>query len=66
MNSNEQGLFQVPALLPGEYELKVEASGFATLSRNLQLEVGQQLSLDLTLSVAGAKDVVDVGARRRY
>jgi hypothetical protein len=60
VNSNEQGIFQVPALLPGEYELKVEASGFATLSRRLQLEVGQQLSLDLTLSVAGAKDVVEV------
>ena len=56
-------MFQVPALLPGEYELTVQASGFATLTRTLQLEVGQQLSLDLTLSVAGAKDVVEVGAQ---
>jgi len=63
VNSNGQGIFQVPALLPGEYQLTVQASGFATLTRNLQLEVGQQLSLDLTLSVAGAKDVVEVGAQ---
>ena len=28
VNSNEQGMFQIPALPPGEYELKVEASGF--------------------------------------
>ena len=64
VNSNEQGIFQVPALPPGEYELTVQASGFATLTRNLQLEVGQQLAMDLTLSVAGAKDVVEVGAHR--
>ena len=63
VNSNQQGMFQVPALLPGEYELTVQASGFTPLTRNLQLEVGQQLSLDLTLGVAGAKDVVDVGAQ---
>ena len=60
VNSNERGIFQVPALPPDEYELKVQASGFATLVRKLQLEVGQQLSLDLMLSVAGAKDVVEV------
>jgi len=41
----------------------LQASGFIPLTRNLQLEVGQQLSLDFTLSVAGAKDVVEVGAR---
>ena len=63
VNTNEQGMFQVPALLPGEYELTVQASGFATLTRTLQLEVGQQVSLDLTLSVAGAKDVVEVAGQ---
>jgi hypothetical protein len=41
----------------------LQASGFTPLTRNLQLEVGQQLSLDFTLSVAGAKDVVEVGAQ---
>ena len=63
VTSNGQGIFQVPALLPGEYELTLQASGFTPLTRNLQLEVGQQLSLDFTLSVAGAKDVVEVGAQ---
>jgi len=63
VSSNDQGIFQAPALLPGEYELKVEATGFAALSRNLQLEVGQQLALDLTRRVAGAKDVVDVAGQ---
>jgi hypothetical protein len=63
VNSNEQGIFQVPALPPGDYELIVQATGFAALTRNLRLEVGQQLSLDLTLSVAGAKDVVEVAGQ---
>jgi hypothetical protein len=58
--SNDQGIFQIPALQPGEYELKVQAAGFATLTQNLQLEVGQQVTLDFTLKVAAAKDVVEV------
>src|SRR5215468_7694789 len=27
--TNQQGLFEAPALLPDEYELKIEAAGFA-------------------------------------
>jgi hypothetical protein len=60
VTSNEQGIFQIPALTPGGYELTVQASGFATVTRQLQLEVGQQLTLPLTLKVATVKDVVEV------
>ena len=45
--SNDQGIFQIPGLLPGEYELKVDASGFAPFTQALRLEVGQQLALDI-------------------
>src|ERR1044072_1042881 len=45
--SNEQGIFQIPVLLPGEYELKVEVSGFTTFTQMLRLEVGQQHNLDI-------------------
>jgi len=63
VTSNDQGIFQIPALAPGGYELTVQASGFGALTRSLQLEVGQQLALDLTRRVAGAKDVVDVAGQ---
>ncbi|MFL6256093.1 MAG: carboxypeptidase-like regulatory domain-containing protein, partial [Pyrinomonadaceae bacterium] len=35
VTTNEQGAFQLTALLPGEYELTVEAKGFAALSRTV-------------------------------
>src|SRR5438270_8931978 len=60
VSSNEQGMFQVPGLMPGDYSLKVLATHFATLNRNLRLEVGQELSLNLTLKVATVQNVVDV------
>ena len=45
VNSNDQGLFQITGLLPGEYKLAVEAAGFAVLNQSLRLEVGQQMTL---------------------
>ena len=60
VNSSEQGTFQIPAVLPGEYELKVQANGFATVTQKVQLEVGQQMTLQVTLKVATVKDTVEV------
>jgi len=42
--TNQQGLFEAPALLPDDYQLKVEASGLATARQSLRLEVGQKLA----------------------
>ena len=58
--SNEQGIFQITGLLPGEYEMKVQAPNFSTLTQNLRLEVNQQSTLNLALKVASVKDVVEV------
>src|SRR5712691_8998996 len=60
--TNQQGLFEAPALLPDDYELKVEASGLATARRSFRLEVGQKLSLDITLRVGSVRQGVDVTA----
>src|SRR5258708_4182226 len=46
--TNQQGRFEAPALLPDDYELKVEASGLATAKQSLRLEVGQKLALEIT------------------
>lgn len=51
--SDDHGSYSFPLLLAGAYELKAEHSGFATqLVRNLVLEVGQTLRLDIRLQLA--------------
>ena len=60
--TNQQGLFEAPALLPDEYELKIEASGFAVARRTLRLEVGQKSALNVSLSVGSLNEGVKVTA----
>jgi hypothetical protein len=60
--SNASGLFEVPSLLPAEYAVEAAAPGFATLTRNVTLEVGQHLTLDLMLSVTEHRETIAVTA----
>ena len=60
--SNALGIFQITGLLPGDYELVVQAQGFAQVTRALRLEVGQQLVLDLALKLASSTSSVQVDA----
>jgi hypothetical protein len=60
--TNQQGLFEAPALLPDEYELKIEATGFAATRQTLRLEVGQKLALNITLKVGTLNEDVKVTA----
>jgi len=62
VSSNEHGIFQIPGLLPGEYKLTVKAPGFTESSRSLWLEVGQQLSLDITLKLGSVVSAVEITA----
>ena len=52
--------FQVNGLLPGQYKFSVHAPGFAALTQNLTLEVGQQMTLDVTLKLLSVSSTVDV------
>jgi hypothetical protein len=60
--TNPQGLFEAPALLPDDYELKAEAAGFTTAVQELRLEVGQKLALEIGLAVGGLQEGVNVTA----
>jgi hypothetical protein len=57
------GRFIVPTLTPGVYTITAELSGFRSQSRSgLTLNVGQELRVDLVLSVAGVTEDVTVTA----
>jgi hypothetical protein len=58
--TNSEGLFEVPSLVPGEYSLTVSATGFADQSRNIVLEVGQHMGLDLSLEIGEKHESVSV------
>ena len=60
--SNDQGIFEITGLLPGDYDLVIQATGFATLTQSVHLEVGQRLALDLNLKLATVNSTVEVGA----
>ena len=54
------GLFEVPGLTPGEYTIEIQATGFAPASKTERLEVGQNMRLDLSLTIGAAKESIDV------
>src|SRR5258707_8793704 len=58
VTANGSGLYEIPGLLPGEYGLRVESQGFAASTRRLQLEVGQEMTLDVGLMVGGDTQTV--------
>jgi hypothetical protein len=60
--TNQLGLFEAPALLPDDYELKVVAPGFATTTQTMRLEVGQKLALEISLKLSSVAQDVKVTA----
>lgn len=56
-----EGRFTIPTLSPGLYTIEAELSGFRPARRtNVRLNVGQELTLDLTLGVAGVEETLTV------
>src|SRR5216684_5602975 len=60
--SNDQGIFEITALWPGDYEIAVQSPGFSALAQTVRLEVNQQLALDLNLKLASASSTLQVVA----
>ncbi|HEY3004738.1 MAG TPA: carboxypeptidase regulatory-like domain-containing protein, partial [Kribbellaceae bacterium] len=61
--TDAKGLFRAPLLPVGTYEVTASLSGFATTKRaNLELTIGQTLTADLSLKVAGTREEVTVTA----
>lgn len=61
VSSNQQGEYSVPALLPGRYNITIEANGFKTTRQNgVALEVDQKARLDFTLAIGSNAETVSV------
>src|ERR1039458_2656661 len=52
--SNATGLYEIAGLHPGAYILTVDSPGFKQATQAIDLEVGQQATLDLLLSLGSA------------
>ncbi len=61
--ANESGLYAFPSLVPGAYRLKVESSGFKTVTQtDIQLQVQQTARLDFILEVGQMSEAIEVKA----
>ena len=59
--SDAEGRYRFPYLRTGDYDLKFEAQGFETMTKQLTVLVGQTLDLPIKLTVAGLTAQVDIG-----
>jgi hypothetical protein len=60
--SDLEGRYRFPYLRIGDYELKIDANGFATVTKQLTVSVGQAIDLPIKLDVAGISAAVTIGS----
>ena len=60
--SDVEGRYRFPYLRTGAYDLKFEAQGFESITRQLTVLVGQALDLRVKLNVAGVTAQVNIGS----
>jgi len=64
-SSNSEGLFQVSYLLPGTYQVLVEATGFKRFIQDkVQLQMTETRDIPVVLEVGGLEEAVTVSADR--
>ena len=61
--TTDAGQFFLPNLRPGNYEVAAELSGFAPIKEQIELRVGQDLTVSFTMKVGGVSEQVDVVAK---
>ena len=59
--SNDQGNYEIPYLLPGQYRIEAELAGFKRWSRpQVELRTGDRLRIDIRLEVGQLNEAVEV------
>ncbi|MGH9831360.1 MAG: carboxypeptidase regulatory-like domain-containing protein, partial [Blastocatellia bacterium] len=54
--TNSQGIYVLPNLQPGLYEMTVSANGFAPVTQRVQVRVGSRNSINISLTAAAPAD----------
>lgn len=63
LKTNDAGLFRAPFLVPGTYQVVVEAKGFKKYVRDgVELRIGETLDINVALEAGGAEESVTVTA----
>jgi hypothetical protein len=61
VSSNQYGEYAAPSLLPGAYDIAIEANGFKTIHQNgVVLEVDQHARLDFALTLGSTWETITV------
>ena len=55
-----QGEFKVPALPPGTYKVAAAVQGFANQTREVTLQLGQTVDLEIALKIAGTQEELTI------
>jgi hypothetical protein len=59
--TNDEGLYNLPALEPGVYTIQTELAGFAVSTRTgVTLTINQTITVDFTMGVAGVNENITV------
>jgi hypothetical protein len=63
VTTNDSGIYQVPLLPPGTYDVTAAQTGFASLqSKGVVVQVGSTVRLDIEMQLAGTQSLVTVTA----
>ena len=60
--SGAAGEFRMPALPPGTYTVEFTLSGMATVTRQVEVQLGQDTNVEVKLGVQGVSETVEVTA----
>src|SRR5215831_19858204 len=58
--TNAVGLFDFPALPPGNYSVKTELEGFKTATRDVELQVQQTARVDFAMELGAVSEMATV------
>jgi len=60
--TNTSGVYVLPNLRPGDWEITISASGFATQKKRVTVDVGAKVALDAKMEVGQTSTTVEVNA----